>query len=540
MPPLANVEIPVFNRPPSYSQASMANVKGPLKPRDDIGGLQDEPLSAMPSDLSPRNAKIIGRVINIHGAFYRLQIGSVELNNVGLDEILDHVSAQQLEDYENDQFEEEAELLRIAEAEEGKRKATRLQRQKERAKTKGIRLSQELDQADESAGTSGLEVATGKHGRARPSYAHLYQKFKVRRRRRRRRRKRDPATGGLLPQRDDDDALSSSEDASAAPVRPSGSYVALPENSQGRTNRDKRTKELAPLDVAGVSFGENKKQQRRRRHPVTGVLMPLGWRYNPDGTQVSQSSSGQNAMLGDVPPALKRLSISQDHAAKRVKISHLSSSAWSSSPAVEDEDVITVSPSEKEDENASAATAPILKSPPIVSRGRLTVSPPHLQAMDLSSSPETSPERNTLTSILNPVVAQTTSGEQSADDLGDDEWVIEAILTHKLSDPRTHPPELGKMPVMLYQVKWEGFDEPTWEPIESFPDRSVVDDYYRLIAARSKGEDKPSADKGRQRHSNEVTAAVPITASPAVAKSTSTIATTRDANDESEKEDPNS
>lgn len=46
-----------------------------------------------------------------------------------------------------------------------------------------------------------------------------------------------------------------------------------------------------------------------------------------------------------------------------------------------------------------------------------------------------------------------------------------------MSDPRTHDPEFGDQPVMLYQVKWVGWAEPSWEPIESFDDLELVREY---------------------------------------------------------------
>ena len=70
--------------------------------------------------------------------------------------------------------------------------------------------------------------------------------------------------------------------------------------------------------------------------------------------------------------------------------------------------------------------------------------------------------------------------EESADneeDLDEDEYEVEAILGHQSSDPRTHPPELGKKPVMLYRVKWKGYDELTWEPASSFEDTAMVQSY---------------------------------------------------------------
>lgn len=37
------------------------------------------------------------------------------------------------------------------------------------------------------------------------------------------------------------------------------------------------------------------------------------------------------------------------------------------------------------------------------------------------------------------------------DNVDDDEFEVESITGHQVSDPRSHPPELGRMPVMLYR-----------------------------------------------------------------------------------------
>ena len=58
---------------------------------------------------------------------------------------------------------------------------------------------------------------------------------------------------------------------------------------------------------------------------------------------------------------------------------------------------------------------------------------------------------------------------------------LRTILAHHMSDPRTHGLDFGKKPVMLYQVKWHGFDQTTWEPIDSFEDRDVVHSYRRRV-----------------------------------------------------------
>ena len=88
--------------------------------------------------------------------------------------------------------------------------------------------------------------------------------------------------------------------------------------------------------------------------------------------------------------------------------------------------------------------------------------------------------------------------EEEDDDVEDglpaDEYVMEAVLAHQMSDPKTHP---GKQAVMLYQVKWEGYDEPTWEPAESFPDPRIVEEYHKAVKARkAHRSESSSADNG--------------------------------------------
>ncbi|KAK1036396.1 hypothetical protein LTR33_016354, partial [Friedmanniomyces endolithicus] len=73
--------------------------------------------------------------------------------------------------------------------------------------------------------------------------------------------------------------------------------------------------------------------------------------------------------------------------------------------------------------------------------------------------------------------------ESGSDDAGslDGTYIVEAITAHHLSDPRTHAPEFGKKPVMLYKVKWEGYEGHTWEPTDVFEDRSVVKEYRARV-----------------------------------------------------------
>ena len=521
MPTLASVSIPSLHEPPSDSKSDDEESNDVRAPQ--LWGFKhshnDDPLPIAPSERAMADAKIVSREIGPVGVLYTIKIGEVELNSVALHEVLDYVSPQDLEDFEYQQFEEEAELERIAEEANRRCEEVAKQRARERAKREGIAGyygPEGGDVVDDIA----PEVATGRHGRARPVYKHLFELP----RQRRRRRKRDPITGELMPRRDDDEmAKEVEEDAGASDdahkdamdvsqgQRESVAPSEMPKRRRRR--RDPATGELLPLKPLPStataplpsSFGfDLKKRPRRRRHPQTGELMPLGWRYDPSEAVKQPSSSSRRGGMGAMSPAMHRLSLSQDHGAKRVKLNSQSSSGASVAQAVipnpaRQQQSGSEDDSSSEDEVPAAVktrvTKPTLQQI-MATRGMLGV-PAALQSTATSSGVDTSPEPEvTTTSIMQPIAGTSAMPENvqeddDSDEPGEGEFVIEAILAHHLSDPRTHPTEYGKKPVMLYKVKWEGWDDPTWEPIDSFPDRSVVDDYHRMVdMQRSSGKGK--------------------------------------------------
>jgi hypothetical protein len=92
-----------------------------------------------------------------------------------------------------------------------------------------------------------------------------------------------------------------------------------------------------------------------------------------------------------------------------------------------------------------------------------------------------------VTSIMHPsAVMDEASSESSEEDgeLSEDEYFVEEILAHAWSNPVTHPAHLGKEPVMLYNVKWEGWPEPSWEPETSFGNLDVVREYQQRVGLK--------------------------------------------------------
>lgn len=537
MPPLLTSDIverperPAVNRSP---HRMVPVISKPPPPKGRMYG--DEPLAYKPSEIAPKKATIKERIALPDSVSYTLDLAGVEIEDVGIHEVLEYVSAYDLEKFENRQFEEEREIMRIAKLE---REAEREAR-KQRAKTKRIVVyqSESDEESDEEE-----EVETGRHGRARPTYTQFYKvpdpkavkgakEPKVRQRKRR--RKRNPVTGELMPLSDPEDeafvapskALKVPVASPAASPRPPAAPVAeLPKRR--RRKRDPATGELLPLSPVQPS-SEIKKRPRRRRHPITGELMPLGWRYDPDADQKSPKVTRNDGSIDRVP-SINRLTIGREHEAKRLKLT-------SEEPSSDDE-LSTKQPlakflgkeiSESDDLQSSSSREPPVSNskskqtpktsvlrPTPQSKSRLrppsstgdSSSGPQItlasfleaskrnddgeSSSDESSSTADQKKINTpadrgKTSIMNPMAAQTEDESEADDDddLEEGEWFVEAVLDHRVSDPRSHP---GRKQTTLYKTKWEGWDEPTWEPITSFVDQSVIDVYRKRV-----GLDRPS------------------------------------------------
>lgn len=389
--PAPSIGIPVVSRSPERDTSdeeilsrdilSRPRSKKPMFPSRIYS---DDPLPVKPSETAPREAHITARIAEPDRVAYTINVGGMEINDVGVEEVLDYVSPFELEQYENKKFEEEREILRIARIEEEAANERRRERQRSRAKTKGTVVFEEVseDESDES------ESRTGKHGRSRPTYTHLFEKVRQRKRRRRRdpatgelmplsdeegdqampqivlpvsnrppapdfaqlpkrrRRKRDPLTGELMPldplpqesiaggsmQHNEEESQEETYD-SAGDLQGSTKYTtdhAAEHHKRRRRKRDKITGELLPLEPLAEPL-QTKKRPRRRRHPLTGELMPLGWKYDPEAEKGSYERRRDGT--GPSSPAFQRLSISRVQEPKRVKLTSEPSSDEISRPS---------------------------------------------------------------------------------------------------------------------------------------------------------------------------------------------------------------
>ena len=505
MPPFASIEIPVISQSRLGGERPVNKGKAPVRQAFKPRTYDDGPLPVKPSDYAPKNAHIVGRSADESGVTYQLKIGDVEINDVDVDEILDYVSALDLEQYENRQFEEEEVVLKALEVEQERLKREKLDRIKERAKRKGVVLFEDDTATNEE--TEGGEDVLTQRGRARPTYAHLFKNSAVRKK-----NTEEVTSEDLLPLDSDKDDMESNEDESGAAsstARPKPPFTELPKRR--RRKRDKVTGELLPLAPVVQSVALDKKRQRRRRHPLTNQLMPVGWQYD-----LEKEDAYDRSRAGQSTPSCRKFSMSQEQEAKRQKLDTGSSMSRSPSPFPTKAEIFAqLTPNKQSltksaersglnkrhaidlvssDDEATRIVANVgsgnrLKMPPRPARpdlsGNAFIKPTNLSsATVLSSEPEPktsiiSPSaskaigplsstshraQQARTSIVNPSAGRASSTdpltkasedeESSEDDVDDGEWFIEDIVGHHLSDPRTHPPALGQKPVMLYHVRW--------------------------------------------------------------------------------------
>ncbi|CZT25091.1 uncharacterized protein RCC_10820 [Ramularia collo-cygni] len=214
-------------------------------------------------------------------------VGQSQITDVSVTEILQFVSPYDLEEFENGQFLEEEENRKIAQAAEEAAEEARRLRKLEKIRKKGIVYFEERNEDLESNEEG--EVVLGRHGRARPTYSHLYKvpgggedggK--------RRRRRRDPSTGDLMPLSDEENlhTMGSSDEG-----------VDL-NRSSGRSGVRQ-----APALTSGL---QPPKRRRRKRHPITNELMPLSGDENAgssDGGPILQSRTSSSVPIQAAGPS---------------------------------------------------------------------------------------------------------------------------------------------------------------------------------------------------------------------------------------------
>jgi hypothetical protein len=213
------------------------------------------------------------------------------------------------------------------------------------------------------------------------------------------------------------------------------------------------------LRLPGLTTGQIQKRTEVSQNAGVGSSSGPNRAYTPTWTVASQSIAKPSRNNGESTPLQRHLASNREESADITLLSEFQRST-------------RAAPSPRRQETGF--------HPP--ERQSQLAKHPHVPVRTAQAAKNGVPPK-AKASMINPIVIESDSDGDApmgtAPNAG--EYFIEAILAHHMSDPRTHPAEFGKSPVMLYQVKWEGYDEPTWEPMESFEDPSIVLDYRRRV-----------------------------------------------------------
>lgn len=422
------------------------------------------PLRTKLSNYAPRSAKIVSR--NFSGAAlaptYDLKVGEVDIPNVSLDEIFDFVSHRDYEIFENTLFARE-----IQEADRQQLEETLLSQKLAFANLKSKKNKNPVhtssENTDDATGPDSSAdefpqllqqepVEIGRHGRPRPTYGQFYLQRGGGRGRRGR-----PRGSGLTRAEFKQRKVSDRGGSRATPSSAKEHRIEAAESTSDAISSEplKRRK----LDATSASPARSSIRARTPVKPDPAsspdVLSP------PDRVVITPKKP---TYLQAPTSATKTLSNS---ASKRRSLAALPPDPALTSAADDDDD------EEEDDASSIVSTSSSLSSEAynlfLTSKRKGPQRPPAHPGPSSSSDHRISVE------------AAEDSSPDSDEDSEDSSFEIEAILEHRLSDPSTHPENVGRKPVMLYHVKWVGYEELTWEPATSFGDQRVVMQYWAKV-----------------------------------------------------------
>jgi len=414
-----------------------------------------EAINALETRLTQANPKgTTARIVRGYGGrsqvlpTYDVEIDGQLTRRIHLDKILEYVSPYTLERYEMDAFRRENEEMDkrrlVKTLQHLARRQCRIYAgeglQSDSSSSEAEDLAENVDvdeprarvpvpKEDNQPSLATDEMSSNRSGRPRPSYSHLYKP----------KRKRGPNKKSLLGMQtdttdiDDDKDIKMIKHEDSDAIKRSMSNVEtskvsdLPEASTRRLVRHT----LGSITIERKSESENQSENDE---------------FHDAKVSQSDKTSTHSQQTSTLKPTYSNTDIFSRYNADGPASSSSSSSVVSSSSEAEDNDITEPVDTVMLDKRASLIT-------------NSTSKPPTSTAKKLDGGTSSSP-------------TSTNSTSSSA-------WEVETILTHSLSDPKTHPPDQkGKKPITLYKVKWTGWDEPTWEPETSFNDRDVVRDYW--------------------------------------------------------------
>jgi hypothetical protein len=398
--------------------------------------------------------KILSRSSPARGIItYTLQVGKTAVPDVSITELMDYISEYDLEVFENQEFEKDIKEEEI--------------RQKERLAVKAHRprQSRSVSSSDRdgsvsgtsNSGSDGKNTRTTTGGRQRPTYTQFYPKQR--------------APRGSLKQ--------------PVSVRNGGENIVY--NSRTSTNIDTAD----PRDSKRRRVREDRSMSSAQddAESIYSVASP-----NPPPTQPLSAMEQAAGLLSDT------------HESDPMELDEETDNDVSipirqpTAPAIK---------GENKDKAATSAfftfrehAAPRFSSSSsqrLSAKDKLVASLTAQQATTTFTMPSAS---NSLNPSLNnnatrqAVVDLNESSESEEDSENSEVYTVEKILTHNKSDPSSHNKSVhGEKPVMLYLVKWEGYDDTTWEPATSFQDDDVLQEYWAQQAQMQKQKPLASSSK---------------------------------------------
>ncbi|KAF4553517.1 Hypothetical protein D9617_7g032460 [Elsinoe fawcettii] len=433
------------------------------------------------SDEAPRSATILSRQHVNGGAIptYNLKVGGVIVPNVSLEELFDFISPQDLEAFENASFKRENDEMDMIQQAlyMAKRRPGRPRKDRTLSGT-GSTTSREESAASSRGISPKPEVATTtrRFGRPRPDYTGLYPK----------RGRRGPLQAGSSSRADFPNKQRSIDSERDLP-RTAASLSLDDKPKRRRLDHSKSRSRLrgshTPSSSAGGSRSYSSDVAATNGYNTTSrgklpdkvetpePLIPLSsLRAGASAMSNRSSSTASSTVASSTSPSAQLAA-------------EMSRSRQPTSPIPKTASAIKqVSASASSTTSSSTGSASRSGSDSI-SRCKQDTQPLKAPAQALFTNPEDAEYAEDSEAESSTV----SSSSPSSSDSDQGSYEIERILSHHFSDPRTHPPELGKKPVMLYQVIWAGYDETTWEPEESFDDKTIVARYLKGVREASQG-----------------------------------------------------
>ncbi|KAI4715769.1 hypothetical protein E4T48_08055 [Aureobasidium sp. EXF-10727] len=378
--------------------------------------------------------KIISRSSPSSGVVtYTLQIGSVSVPNVSITEVTDYVSAHDLETFENQRFEhdideDEKRQKNIIAAKAYARKQNEITDDDTTSDSSSARARSKS--GTPISGAENTRATVG--GRQRPTYTHFYPK------------QRAPRGSLKTTTLAHNDTRGNDNHRDSKRRRMRGGRA----GSDKHSSADLPTQPPSAMEQAAglISDAHDSDPMELDDESDLPVRQPM---RSVSVTVADKGKGAASAFFTFRDHAVPR---PQPLSAKAKLVAELTGRQASTAPATEA--AMTSIPSA----SAFSSVRPIETKNPSVNSSRQAV-------VNLDNSDSDSDQSEV--------------------------YIVEKILAHSLSDPRSHNQSVrSDEPVMLYQVKWEGYDDTTWEPESSFQDRDVLEQYLAQQEQKQKQRQK--------------------------------------------------